>query len=48
MESDISVRRVQQVLQAAPYIRYGKMRGVPWMTKRHFADPVDWVKNHIS
>ena len=48
MELNISVRRVQQVLQAAPYLRYRKMRAVPWMTERHFADRVDWVKNHIS
>ena len=44
MELNISVRRVQQVLQAAPYLRYRKMRAVPWMTERHFANRVDWVK----
>ena len=48
MQLNISVRRVQQVLQAAPYLRYRKMRAVPWMTERHFTDRVDWVQNHIS
>ena len=48
MELNISVRRVQQILQAALYLRYRKMRAAPWMTERHFADQVDWVKNHIS
>ena len=48
MELNISVRRVQQVLQAAPYLRYRKMKAVHWMTECHFADRVDWVKNHIS
>ena len=48
MELNISVRRVQQALQAAPHLRYRKMRAVSWMTERHFADRVDWVKNHIS
>ena len=42
MELNISVR------QAAPYLRYRKMRAVPWMTERHFGDRVEWVKNHIS
>ena len=48
MELNISVRRVQQVLQAAPYLRCRKMKAVPWMTERQFADQFDWVKNHIS
>ena len=45
MELSVSVRRVQQVLQAASYLRYTKMRDVPWKTECHFADRVDWVKN---
>ena len=48
MVLNISVGRVQQVLQAAPDLWYRKMRAVPWMTERHFADRVDAVKHHIS
>ena len=48
MELSISVRRAQEVLQAAPHPWYRKMRAVPWMTERNFAGRVDWIKNHIS
>lgn len=47
MQLNVSVRRVQQVLQSAPHLQYRKMRVVPWMTERHIADRVHWVRNHI-
>ena len=48
MELNISVRQIQQVLQAAPYVRYEKMRALCWMSVRHFVDRVEWVKISIS
>lgn len=45
---NISVRRVQQLLNCSPYLKYSKMSRGPWLSKSHMRQRVEWASEHIS
>lgn len=44
---ELSVRRIQQVLQTSPHLKYTKMKKAPWLTTTHMQHRVQWAKNHL-
>lgn len=48
LQLNVSVRRVQQLLQSAPHLQYRKMRSVPWMTDRHLQERAEWARSHMQ
>ena len=44
---NVSVRRVQQMMQKAPHLKYRKMQTGPYLTKLHQEKRVDWEKNYV-
>lgn len=48
LELDVSVRRVQQIIQDAVHLKYRKMSPVPWMNQSHYQERMSWAINHVA
>lgn len=48
LKLQVSVRRVQQLLNSVPYLTYRKLMRIPFLTEAHIQHRLKWAENHVT